>query len=253
MFGKYSKSIPIPVTSVHGNQHKFPPLLRVQMTRMWFHIWKMSQELIKILIICFARCAWSNLDSVLIKQFGYHTRIIAQIKMNSCYGGAGEARLNFTHSVKIVELKSLVGLSVSPLQRPTDVKPSLQNKRQRLKRKQRGAKKKLAHILSFRSGAAVDWVSKWNVSQWENGLSGIHRDLVSPASLSLSLSPSPPTHLSFRSHGSFSLIWIPTVFCITDSASITVKHMPFTTPTVSWCRVCERSCPGFPDHLLTPP
>ncbi len=50
--------------------------------------------------------------------------------------------------------------------------------------------------------------------------------------LSLALSIS-QTRLSLHSRGSFSLIWIPTVFYITDSASITVKHMPFTSLTVS--------------------
>lgn len=62
-----------------------------------------------------------------------------------------------------------------------------------------------------------------------------------------------PAHLSFRSHGSFSLIWIPTVFCITDSASIKVKHMPFSVLTVSWWWSVCVELPGVPRPPPNPP
>lgn len=52
----------------------------------------------------------------------------------------------------------------------------------------------------------------------ESGLSDVHRNNL------LLLTLSHPNNLSFYPRGSFSLIWIPAVFFITDSASISVKH-----------------------------
>lgn len=128
----------------------------------------------------------------------------------------------------------------SPLQRLTGIKPSLQNKRHRLKRKQRGAKRKLVHILVSGPDTVIDRASKpkgKNVAVRKR----VIRHSQRPSFVCLTLTLAPPastTHLSFHSHGSFSLIWIPTVFYITDGASITVKHMPFTEPAVRWCTVC---------------
>lgn len=95
--------------------------------------------------------------------------------------------------------------------------------------------------------------SKRTLSQWESGLSDVHRDHLSPVSLLLAPSIS-PSHLSFHSHGSFSLIWIPTDIYITDGTSITLKHMPFTSLTVSWCSVCVcRAVWGSPIPPPNPP
>ncbi len=95
----------------------------------------------------------------------YHTSKTAEIKIKVLpwqqhWSTTSPCHFNFIRSVKTALLKSLGGLWkggfwVSLLPRPTEIKPSLQNKRHRLKRKQQGAKKKLAHI--FISGPAQQW------------------------------------------------------------------------------------------------
>lgn len=75
--------------------------------------------------------------------------------------------------------------------------------------------------VSSQPVSLVGWASKWVIFEWENRMSDIQRNHLSLASLSLTLLL---TDLSFHSCGSLSLFWIPTVFYITDSASVTVKH-----------------------------
>lgn len=81
-------------------------------------------------------------------KISYHTSTTALIKINSCHDCCTTCprHFDFIRSVKIVLLKSVGGLWKrglwgSPPQCPTEIKPSLQNKRHRLKRKQRGARR----------------------------------------------------------------------------------------------------------------
>lgn len=123
----------------------------------------------------------------------------------------------------------------SPLQRLTGIKPSLQNKRRRLKRKQRGAKRNpcISWFLGRHSNRPGFKAKRRKRSSEKTGYQTFTETIFCLSHVnSCSPRPTPSTHLSFHSHGSFSLIWIPTVSYITDSASITVNHVPFTEPTV---------------------
>lgn len=108
------------------------------------------------------------------------------------------------------------GLWVSLPQCLAQNPPSLQSKRHRLKRKQRGVEQKSVH-----SPAQSHTGLQSELCLSEKTGCQTFRETISLVSLSLTLLL---TDLLFHSRGSLSLFWIPTVFYITDSASVIVKH-----------------------------